>query len=356
MTPLDETTLPKPILAQVRAILARDADADRMALVWPDPITPAKRVQQVDGVALRFVWCASELALRERLVANRGAPGAAPKADPEADPGADPEADPEVVLEAAAGETEQAAGDPRLVLLTPLDERRLSRDLLARLWGHAPKRISPWRTLEQLLRLREIDPRLTTKEYRWISACLLEHYDRYRDRVQFGEVLDFDLAWRALAMALLDLDGEGLDLDMLLDWSQRPDAAARIAALPEPMAQHLEDWLRPRLGEQVQVVLALWRNGQAGGMLAIGVVCSLLYGRERQPSDRQSSRSALAILLQARGRFSERLLGGAAIPEPLLARFGTAAVSHLERAPGLGTGQRAAAGGSRSATSSCAAC
>ena len=69
-------------------------------------------------------------------------------------------------------------------------------------------------------------------------------------------MLDFDLAWRALATALLDLDCESVDLDVLLDWSRRADAAALVAALPEPVERHLEDWLRPRLGPQVDVVLA----------------------------------------------------------------------------------------------------
>ena len=284
-----QINLPKPVLAQVRAILTKDADADRMALVWPDPITPAEAVQRVDETELRFVYCPSELAMRELLVAHQ-------------------------------------PGTQRLVLLTPFDERRLAKDVLARLWGQAPKRISAWRTLEQLLRLREIDPRLTTKDYRWIGESLLDQYDGYRERIQIGDVLDFDVAWRALATALLDLSCESVDLDVLLDWSRRPDAAARIAALPEPVERHLADWLRPRLGDQVQVVLALWGNGQAGGMLAVGLVCALLYGW-----DRRLPRQAMNNLLLARGRFSERVLGGTAIPESVLARFGNAAVAHLER-------------------------
>ncbi|WP_462331305.1 hypothetical protein, partial [Thiohalocapsa halophila] len=200
-------TVPKPILAQVRAILTRDADADRMALVWSEPTRPADAVQRVDGTELRFVWCASELAMRELLVAH----------------------------EDGHQEADRQPDDRRLVLLTPFDERDLARDVLARLWGHAPKQISAWRILQELLRLRDIDPRLTTKDYRWISECLLEQYEGYRHRVQFGDVLDFDLAWRALATALLDLDCESVDLDVLLDWSRRADAAARVAALPEPV-------------------------------------------------------------------------------------------------------------------------
>ncbi len=153
----DQASIPSPILAQIQAILNKDAQADWIALVWPEPIEPAESVRQISDTALRFVYCPSELAIRERLVRHE-------------------------------------SGRERLVLLSPFDETRLAKDVLARLWDHEPKRISPWRTLEQLLHVHQIDPRLTGKEYRWIAECLVSTYDRYRARIQFGEVLDFDKA------------------------------------------------------------------------------------------------------------------------------------------------------------------
>ncbi|MCF7983595.1 MAG: hypothetical protein K9L70_04270 [Thiohalocapsa sp.] len=45
------TDLPKPVLAQVRAILSKDVDADRMALFWPDPMLDLER-ESVDLDAL----------------------------------------------------------------------------------------------------------------------------------------------------------------------------------------------------------------------------------------------------------------------------------------------------------------
>ena len=51
--------------------------------------------------------------------------------------------------------------EERLVLLSRFDEVHLAKDVLARLWKNEPQRISPWKTLQQLIRVREIDPRLT---------------------------------------------------------------------------------------------------------------------------------------------------------------------------------------------------
>ena len=147
-----DATLPCPVLAQLQAILHKYPQADRVALVWPEPIVPAESSLQLAGVSLHLVYCPSELAMRERLV-------------------------------------QHTAGNERLVLLSPFDETRLGKDVLARLWGFEPKRISPWRTLEELLQVRQIDPRLTGKNYRWIAECLLSTYEHYRSQISFGEVL-----------------------------------------------------------------------------------------------------------------------------------------------------------------------
>lgn len=287
----DQAPIPSPVLAQMQAILSKDAQADRIALVWPEPIEPAEYVRQISDTALRFVYCPSELAIRERLVRHD--------------------------LIGHEG------GRERLVLLSPFDETRLAKDVLARLWGHEPKRISPWRTLEQLLHVHQIDPRLTGKEYRWIAECLVSTYDRYKARIQFGEVLDFEKAWRALALGLLDFSGETVDLDALLEWSRIAGAADAVAAMPDAVKEHLGDWLEPRLGEQTRLVQSLWLEGHAGDMLAIGLVCFLLY--------RTGQKSSQA-LFQARGRLTERFLGADRIEDSTLRAFGITAASYVERA------------------------
>ena len=259
-----ETVIPSPVIAQLQAILTQSPEADRIALVWPEPIGPMESEREVAQIPLRLVYCPSELSIRERLVRHE-------------------------------------AGEHRLVILSPFDETRLAKDVLARLWSNEPKRISPWRTLEQLLRVSQIDPRLTGKEYRWIAECLLGCYDRYRPRIKFGEVLDFDKAWEALALGLLNYREPSLDLDSLLAWSLEPGVSDTVAALPKEVSEHLSDWLNPRLDKLTPLIETLWAQGHAGDMLAIGLVCSLLYGEGRGQTQE---------IFQARGRFTERFLGG----------------------------------------------
>lgn len=50
--------------------------------------------------------------------------------------------------------TQHKPDDNRLVILSAFDETHLAKDVLARLWDNEPKRISPWRTLQQLLRVK----------------------------------------------------------------------------------------------------------------------------------------------------------------------------------------------------------
>ncbi len=268
--------LPGPIKAQLQAVIAQEPTADRVALVWPNPVEPMESMQTISSTPMQVVYCQSELAIRERLVSHK-------------------------------------AGGARLVILSPFDETRLGKDVLARLWRNEPKRVSPWRTLEELLGVKQIDPRLTGKEYRWIAECLVSNYDRYRGRVAFGEVLDFDKAWEALAFALLDYREPALDLESLLNWSLVSQSQQLIASLPQEVKDHLVDWLAPRLDDLAKPVQTLWRADKAGDLVAAGLVCSLLYAKGS--GERQE-------IFQARGRFTERFLNGARIDNEPLRRFG----------------------------------
>jgi len=289
--------IPNPIIAQLRAILIQDAAADQIALVWPEPIELDETEREIESTRVRLVYCPSELSIRERLVLHK-------------------------------------ENEPRLVILSPLDETRLAKDILARLWRQEPKRISPWRTLEQLLHIQRIDPRLTTKSYRWIAENLVSCYDRYRAGVTFGEVLDFDKAWQALAWGLMNYREPNLDLDSLFAWSLRANVSETVAELPHEVVEHLGDWLKPRLDKLTPLVETLWQQGHADSMVAIGLVSALLYSEGRgQTQD----------IFQARGRFTERFLGGAKLENNVLRTFGQLANSFVERT--LAGNQTAGIGG-----------
>lgn len=274
---MDAAAVPGPVRNQLRAIFQRDEQADRIGLVWKEPLAEPEARLEVGDVPVRLVWCPSELALRERLV-------------------------------------QHMEGEERLVLLSPFDETTLGKDVLARLWRYEPRRIDPWRTLEQLLGVRQIDPRV--RRHRWLAECLVDDYDRYVGELSFGPVLDRDRAWQALVLARLDYREPAVDWPSLLRWSLTPGVNRAMAALPEAVRANLSEWLQPRMADDEAVVRALWAGGHAGDMLAVGLACDVLY-RDGVAADQ--------ALYQARGRFAERFLGGVAISQPALRRFGEAA-------------------------------
>ncbi len=124
-------------------------------------------------------------------------------------------------------------------------------------------------------------------------------------------------------MGFLDYSGESVDLDALLEWSRVAGAADAVAALPSEVMEHLGDWLEPRLGEQTRLVQSLWREGHADDMMAIGLVCSLLYRKGQKTSQ---------ALFQARGRLTERFLGGEKVDDSTSRAFGATTASYVERA------------------------
>ena len=281
------TAIPGPVETQLRAIFAQDKAADFIALVWPTAIDPSTCEINIAETTLTIVYCESELAIREQLVLHDNS-------------------------------------SKRLVILSAFDETHLSKDVLARLWGFEPKRISPWRTLEQLLGVIQIDPRLTHKKYRWIAECLVSTYDRYHDHIRFTETLDFDKAWEAISLGFLGYKSPSLDLDSLFEWSIEKGVSDRVSDLPEGVSEHIDDWFKPRLGDLTPLVKTLWSSGHAQDMLAIGLACNLLYG------DKQSKARSSAVL-EARGQFTERFLGGNKFNKDLLKRYGNSAKLFAER-------------------------
>ncbi|XKF14682.1 BREX-2 system phosphatase PglZ [Halomonas sp. BLK-85] len=281
-------TLPGAIYNQLQAILQRDASADRVALLWRDPLQPEVQTRQIGAQTVKLVWCPSELAMREALVSH----DASEKASPE-----------------------------KLVILANLDQSQLGKDVLARLWKNEPQRISPWRTLEQLARVQTIDPRLT-RHHRWMADALLNGFDRFQGHIVFGEVLDQETAWQALAWGYLDYTEGKPELPALFRWSLQDSAKRRVEALPDSMREHLGEWLEPQLPRTGEVVETLLREGHAHELLAVGLACSVMYASELEAAEEMTA----PVIYSGRGRFVERYLGGRKFSPDVLKAFGSEAL------------------------------
>lgn len=283
-------TLPIPVLTQLRAVFQRDAEADCIALVWTNPLTMPVVEQVVDERRVRAVYCISELAMREALVKHH---------------------------------QDQKDPSERLVLLSGFAETDLAMDVLARIWRNEPQRISPWKTLQQLIRVRDIDPRLTRKHRRWVAEAMLNGVERYQGKISFGEVLDEETAWRAIAMAHLNYQEATLDLQSVLSWSTKGDINALLVALPGDIRDNLGDWLVRGLPETHEVVSTLLLNDQGSDLLPVALACSVLFSADIERSHALDA-SQLHI---SRGIFRERYLGGKKIELRVLHPLGEVAVA-----------------------------
>ncbi len=278
-------TAPMPIRTQVQAIYQKDDAADCVALVWPEELADSEIISDVDGKATRFIYCPSELAMREALVEFAQSPG-------------------------------------RLVLVSPFNEVQLAKDVLARIWKHAPQQISPWKNLQQFIKVREIDPRLK-KNGQWMAKALLGRLNKYQQKVSFGEVLDQESAWKAIALAYLDYSEPALDFQSIFNWSVNNEASALINKLPQDVKENLGDWLHQGLPVKSSVLVkSLLLGGQADDLLSIGLACSVMYspGVERLPQVDTPQ------LHSSRGVFKERYLAGETYDLALLQQFGGEAV------------------------------
>lgn len=311
-------SIPSQVLTQLQAIFEKDANADAVALVWPEPLAERVVIHELGGHRLRIVYCPSELAIREQLVAH----GAAGNVD-------------DSIVE-NAGKAENENGSCRLVILSAFDQSLLATDVQARIWRNAPQRISPWRTLQQILKVREIDPRLTRPGYRWIAKELLSAYESYKDHIHFGEVLDQDKAWQALTCGLLNYHFDRVDLPTLLQWSLAGNCDKAFTRLPDAMKDTIGDWLKPGLADLETLVRQIWHQEQADHLLAIGLACSVMY----HPVLLEPSKAALLArenrideqkLIAARAVFNERYLGGSFANTQLLKQFGAQALAYVEQ-------------------------
>ncbi|MCH4564701.1 BREX-2 system phosphatase PglZ [Halomonas sp. EGI 63088] len=281
-------TLPGAIYNQLQAILQRDPCADRVALMWRDPLQPEVQTRQVGSQEVKLVWCPSELAIREALVSHEG-----------------PEKE----------------GPEKLVILANLDQSQLGKDVLARLWKNEPQRISPWRTLEQLAQVKYIDPRLQ-RHHRWMADALLNGFNRFQGHIVFGEVLDQETAWQALAWGFLDYTEAKPELPALFRWSLQDTAKPRVEALPESVREHLGEWLAPQLPLVGAVVETLLRECHAHELLAVGLACSVMYAKELEGAEEMTA----PVIYSGRGRFIERYLDGRKFSPEVLKAFGSEAL------------------------------
>lgn len=228
------------IAAQLDAVLSREPTALAVAirsatkLAWPDSIPQRGR-----QFALR--WCDSMLAMREALC------------------------DIEQVDAASNG----------LVLLTPMGTNEIAEDIAARLARGRVFQPEGWEIVRQLFGAKEIDARLG--KFSWMPQALIDAAAQGAYTPVANGFLDLETAWKELLQRYLQLDTPRPDATALLRWTMLPTADVSLNLLPPAGKTDALNWLSESAGVAGRMVLACIQAGRTGDVVALGLVCGVLY-------------------------------------------------------------------------------
>lgn len=224
--------------------LERKHRQNTLAYAWPHPWAGGNTIE-VAGRTLALRYCASELALREALLAH--------------------------------------ADDPQ-VLLVGVPENRMGEDVLARIARHRLLHVDRWQLVRGAFGVRQIDPRLLALD--WLPDELLAaRPDGYHSP---APVLTFDQAMQACLSACLDLSERQPSLEDLLLACQRN--GSQWSRLPQALRTELHKHLESRFGGLTTALVKLMDAGNSHAMVATGLACDVLFAK--QPKARAELRDA----------------------------------------------------------------
>jgi hypothetical protein len=205
------------------------------------------------------------------------------------------------------------------VLVTPLDQGKVSDDILVRMALRKLHPINSWEIVRSLFKAKHLDPRIT--RHTFLAEMLLE-YAGSRDLPPVaGGLVDADTVWGILLAERLGLSGAHPDVVELLRGTAEGDLAARWKACPPEFRSAATAWIAEAAGDAASTVLGCIEGEHGPKALAIGLVMGVVYhdavGRE---------------LDKAAGRL-EAYVGTTNLPAEIAKRWRDAAAAAAVRLP-----------------------
>lgn len=198
------------------------------------------------------------------------------------------------------------------VLVTNLDEKDLSEDILVRLAKRQLFTLDAWQIVKSLFQAHAIDPRIT--KHRWIADYLMEYHPQGGYPLAGGGFLDAETVWPILLRQAIGLSTERPDLSSILRWSTEPNAVARYRANSKEFREAASAWLSDVAGPTACTVLHCIELNETPDALPIGLALGVVY----------HPRSA-GKLEKAAGKLEERYLGGETPDGRVVERWSAAA-------------------------------
>jgi hypothetical protein len=198
------------------------------------------------------------------------------------------------------------------VLITNLEERDLSDDILVRLVKRQLFPVDSWQIVKSLFQAHAIDPRLTRN--RWIADYVMESVPAGGYPAVSGGFLDAETVWPILLGRVIGLANERPDLLTILRWSIEPTAVARFRAESKEFREAAVSWLSETAGTASNDVFRCIEANERADALAIGLAAGVVY-----------SSKARGKLEKAAGKLEERFLGRSTPDEAAIERWSVAA-------------------------------
>ena len=161
------------------------------------------------------------------------------------------------------------------VLLTPLDQSRVSEDILVRLASRRLYAIKSWEVVRSLFKAKELDPRIT--RYAFLADVLLECIAGRECPPVAGGLLDAETVWGILLPSRLGLPGAHPDLVALLRCAADSDLALRWKACSADFRQAATAWIAETAGEASALILSCLSGAHGTAALSIGLAMGVVY-------------------------------------------------------------------------------
>ena len=175
---------------------------------------------------------------------------------------------------------------PATVLMTPLDQSKVSDDILVRLALRRLHSINSWEIVRSLFKAKHLDPRIT--RHAFLSDLLLEHSGSREFPPAAAGLVDADTVWGILFTERLGLSGAHPDVVELLRGTAEWDLAGRWTACSPEFRSAATAWIRETAGDAAGAVLRCVEGEYGAKALAVGLVMGVIYhdtvGRELDKS------------------------------------------------------------------------
>ncbi|MHB8973730.1 MAG: BREX-2 system phosphatase PglZ [Pirellulaceae bacterium] len=161
------------------------------------------------------------------------------------------------------------------VLVTPLDQGKVSDDILLRLALRKLHPINNWEIVRSLFKAKHLDPRIT--RYKVLAEMLLEDAGNREFQPVAGGLVDADTVWGILLTERVGLSGAHPDLVELLRCTAESDLAVRWNACTTEFRKAAMAWIAEAAGDAASTVLGCIEGEHGSQAVAIGLVMGIVY-------------------------------------------------------------------------------